>query len=740
MKRFLFLLTALIATIVSVTAQELRYKTFECRTFDMKAKVEPRYDNNNEPCALIRVCVALENPTIDGNMGNVGKMQSPKPSQYEVYVPAGTRRILICHPDYLPFHYDFSEKIEGLKTYELYITVPEAGPTKPEIKQQWIKLTVSTPGATVLIDGMPQTLKDGVVYASFALGTHSYYITAPQHYPQEGDFTLVASKECTNLPPIELKPSHLPLDLRVSPANATVLIDGKMVSLSGGSLTQKFKIGKHSYQISAPQHYTQSDEFEITAAGPNSLAINLQPSHLALNLHVTPTDATVLIDGTQHQLSGGNLTQKFEIGKHSYQILASQYHSKSGEFEITSAGATNLNIELKPAFGHLQVGTSSVGAEVYINGEKRGIAPCNLQLPSGQYDVQLVKDGYISYQQSVTISDGVTVPFNTSLKANFAQVTLKAPFENSEIWVNDQFKAKGSWSGRLNANTYLVETRTEGYENASENIEVVAEVPRTYTLQTLRPIYGMLEIISDPFEATIKLDGKVVGTTPWQSNEVLTGKHTLEIIKEDYNLYTQEFTLTKEQPVSIEAVLDNRPTLKMEEFFPIFKNITLGKTTKGDFQRMGKKIDTSYSPGWVAQVNMWSFWSHDGDEIIEAIYTTCYNGMPTEWTTLGFDWSLSYEGWISLFKKLGFKIKKEPIKKSRWQGRTYLDTEFTAMSKDDSISFELDFEYGNVNGEGYSTSSRNSLYSMTINVKQGQVNGNGTQSNLSTPASNGRQQ
>ena len=105
-----------------------------------------------------------------------------------------------------------------------------------------------------------------------------------------------------------------------------------------------------------------------------------------------------------------------------------------------------------------------------------------------------------------------------------------------------------------------METRTEGYETVSENVEVVAGVPRTVTLQKPNPIYGLLEITSDPFDATIKLDGKVVGTTPWQSNEVLTGKHTLEIAKEGYNLYSQEFTLTKESPVTIEAVLDNTPT------------------------------------------------------------------------------------------------------------------------------------------------------------------------------------
>ena len=488
MRRFILTLL-LLWGLMPLFAQNLTVASFEPLPQDVAARSNVVLDNNDNPCALLRVVVAVEGIEIRGNMGRRGEMINPRPSEYVAYLPAGTRTIYINSPGYMPLTYDIGYKMEGKMVYRLTLERPQlpVGPTKPEIKTQYVKILLPTAGSTVLIDGMPQPTSNGVFYGKFALGTHSYYISAPQHYPEEGEFTLAASGR-TDLT-VALKPSYMPLNLRVSPSNATVIIDGKMLTLTGGQLTQKF-----------------------------------------------------------------------EIGKHTYQIMASQYHSASGEFELTASGETNLNITLKPAFGFLQATSNPVGAEVRINGEKRGVTPCKLQLPSGQYSVQLVSDGYISHAQQVTITDGVTLPFSNTLTANFAQITLKAPYAHSEIWVNDQFKAKGEWSGRLDANTYLVETRTEGYESVSENVEVEAGVPRTVTLQQPNPIYGLLEILSEPFDATITLDGKVVGTTPWQSNEVLTGKHTLEIDKEGYNLYSQEFTLTKESPVTIEAVLDNTPT------------------------------------------------------------------------------------------------------------------------------------------------------------------------------------
>lgn len=79
--------------------------------------------------------------------------------------------------------------------------------------------------------------------------------------------------------------------------------------------------------------------------------------------------------------------------------------------------------------------------------------------------------------------------------------------------------------------------------------------PSTYTLQTPHPIYGTIEITSDPFDATIKLDGKVVGTTPWQSNEVLVGKHMLTLEKEGYNTRCDTITMKQGGVISIHRTL-----------------------------------------------------------------------------------------------------------------------------------------------------------------------------------------
>lgn len=44
------------------------------------------------------------------------------------------------------------------------------------------------------------------------------------------------------------------------------------------------------------------------------------------------------------------------------------------------------------------------GATVYINNEETGIAPMQINLPYGIYNVRVEKDGYDTYEQAIAIN------------------------------------------------------------------------------------------------------------------------------------------------------------------------------------------------------------------------------------------------------------------------------------------------------------------------------------------------
>ena len=149
-------------------------------------------------------------------------------------------------------------------------------------------------------------------------------------------------------------------------------------------------------------------------------------------------------------------------------------------------------------------------------------------------------------------------------------------------------------------------------------------------------------------------------------------------------------------------------------FFPV-GGVTLGRTTRDEIVRLGgKKAAGEYEDQCVDYRSI-TWWDHDRDDICEQLYMTCWDTMPQEWMALGMDWSNSYDRWLSFFRARGFSVSVTTDPHTReYDGRATFSAEFEATSRDGRLQFKLDFSYGNRKGEGSSSGSRNSLYSITV--------------------------
>lgn len=148
------------------------------------------------------------------------------------------------------------------------------------------------------------------------------------------------------------------------------------------------------------------------------------------------------------------------------------------------------------------------------------------------------------------------------------------------------------------------------------------------------------------------------------------------------------------------------------------KNLVLGETTWAEASRKGYKVEQSNSnKSRYINSKLGIFWDHQAIGSFNSFYWTIYKEIPNEWEKLGIHPNMSYDAFIGLFKSCGFSIKV--LKKPRvelFMGRETLEAVFDAISNDKSIKFCLNFICGNQNGEGATTRSRNSLYSITVDV------------------------
>ena len=200
-------------------------------------------------------------------------------------------------------------------------------------------------------------------------------------------------------------------------------------------------------------------------------------------------------------------------------------------------------------------------------------------LANGTYSYTVTARGYHPQSGTFTVA-GAKVERSVKLKSDAATVTLTTT-DGAEIYVNGKRVSSGKWTGELISGTYIFEARKSGYNTTSIS-QVITSTPavQSYELPACTPIYGGVDIVSTPLMADITVDGKGVGRTPLQLDNLLVGEHTIKISKQGYKDFAQKITISdgKTEKISatltkVEAPVATQPTTAA----------TAAKTTTKDF-------------------------------------------------------------------------------------------------------------------------------------------------------------
>ena len=250
------------------------------------------------------------------------------------------------------------------------------------------------------------------------------------------------------------------------------------------------------------------------------------------------------------------------IGGHKLKVT---YGSVSYEQEIdVNSGSISFRQDVNKAANKPQYVVFAVepkNSAVTIDGQlyvaEDGVVVALLQ--NGQHNYKVEARGYHSQSGTVTIV-GQKIERAITLKEDFATVTLTAE-SGADIYVNDKKVGTTSWSGRLNSGLYIFEARKSGYRTQSLTRQITSDSPvQSFALPALEPIYGSADITSTPPMADITIDGKSVGRTPLQLDNLLVGEHKLTVSKSGYQPYSATITIAEGKTATVNATLTKQAT------------------------------------------------------------------------------------------------------------------------------------------------------------------------------------
>ena len=313
----------------------------------------------------------------------------------------------------------------------------------------------------------------------------------------------------------------------------------------------------------------------VLTTGKVETIVKQEVTQQYLAFQISPANATLEVNDQLWEVGADGSAMKYvNFGTYTYRVQAKDYHTEAGMVTVDDPDNTKIVlVTLRPNYGWIEVaGTGNLqGASVYIDNIYVGKTPYKSEaVKSGQHTVRIAKELYSPYSEKVMVVDNDTTRISPSLAADFANVTLQVDAE-AEIWVNNEKKGIHTWTGSLGSGTYKIECKLDNHETTVITKDITPQrTGQTIKLESPRPIYGSLDVVSTPNFATLYIDGKKIGETPRFIKDLLIGSHELRLAKEGC------------APIQKTIVIKKGETLEVKETLATGKSVTVKTDRAGD--------------------------------------------------------------------------------------------------------------------------------------------------------------
>nr|VFJ45192.1 MAG: TolA protein [Candidatus Kentron sp. DK] len=282
------------------------------------------------------------------------------------------------------------------------------------------------------------------------------------------------------------------------------------------------------------------------------------PPPARLVVETNRPDAAITIDGkpigppgAPHELPAGAYTARVE---------SAGYRPVEKRLQLTAGRTHRLSVELEPLPAQLTVRSNVTGDSVFIDGQAVGATgPSPHELAAGEYTVRVEKEGYEPFQERVMLAAGEEETVRARLEPAKAQLVVEADTPAARVFVDGQsLGVAGSNPHTVLAGEHRIRVEKEGFHPFESEVTLAAAAQETVRA-VLEPKPARLVVRSDIPQATVAIDGRVVGSSGSTIHELHAGAHTVRVEKPRYNPFQTRITLSAAEEQTITAALEPLP-------------------------------------------------------------------------------------------------------------------------------------------------------------------------------------
>ncbi len=362
-------------------------------------------------------------------------------------------------------------------------------------------------------------------------------------------------------------PSPVAATISSDVTGADVKIDGKSAGVTPLNIT--LDPGSHTITVTGADGHTAEQQLDVRSGG-KKLAINLPLSATAATPGepVAPTSLSVVSEpsGAHISLDGAFFgdapyTGIVSPGQHVIAADADGRLHQERLLVIKPGRDVQLSfvLPLLPKEPALSVESEPSGALLTLDDKERGRTPWVGPLVAGSHQLLLKLDGHRSVATTLTMPKDRDLSMRLVLPAGSAsgvpRLTVSSQPSGATISIDGKELGGTPWSDELKVGEHRVSLHLDGFKDEERKVTMAAgrDADVTFTM-TRAPGPGKLRIETDPSDASVSVDGKKVGNSPY-TGDVEPGDHVLDVSREGFSSLQQAISLEPGQQLSLRLAL-----------------------------------------------------------------------------------------------------------------------------------------------------------------------------------------
>jgi len=314
--------------------------------------------------------------------------------------------------------YDIALMNEGYRDFSasLFVTDQQSQTHPFEMQKLPGLVTIESlnmQGARVQVDSVDLGTTP-LIDVELEAGEHELVVTRDRYLPHTVSIT-VTGRSIRERFEVDLEPAWAVVTFTSQPSGAEVLVDGESVGLT--PVNAELLQGERDVTLKLAGHKAWQEEFLVTA-GRDMVApeVLLVPADGLVFIRSNPSDASVTINGQfmgQTPLEVSLAPQQV----HDITLFKAGYNETSRAIRTVPDEESEITIALEPILASVQIAAVPGDAELYINGEFRGMANQTLELMAASQLIEIRKQGYVPYSTEFTSRPGLDQAIRVTLKS-----------------------------------------------------------------------------------------------------------------------------------------------------------------------------------------------------------------------------------------------------------------------------------------------------------------------------------